>query len=80
MAVFISHSFENKPEFENIAEALAQASVEYWNPAEIQPGASLRDQLRRGSRGLQCMRLCCNAARVEVELVWYGTRSLLGSR
>ena len=47
MAVFISHSFENRPEFENIAEALGHANVEYWNPDEIKPGSSLRDQLRR---------------------------------
>jgi CheY-like chemotaxis protein len=47
MAVFISHSFENKPEFDNVADALEQAKVEFWNPAEVKPGSSLRDQLRR---------------------------------
>jgi CheY-like chemotaxis protein len=47
MAVFVSHSFEDKPQFENITDALAQAGVAYWNPAEVQPGSSLRDQLRR---------------------------------
>ena len=46
MAVFISHSFDNKPEFDNIADALSQAKVPYWNPAEVKPGSSLRDQLR----------------------------------
>jgi CheY-like chemotaxis protein len=46
MGAFISHSFENKPEFENIADALVQRDVEFWNPAEIRPGASLREQLR----------------------------------
>lgn len=47
MAVFISHSFENKPEFDNIADALARAGVPYWNPDEVKPGSSLRDQLRQ---------------------------------
>lgn len=46
MTAFISHSFENKPEFDNIADALRQAEVPYWNPNEVQPGSSLRDQLR----------------------------------
>jgi CheY-like chemotaxis protein len=46
MAVFISHSFENKPEFDNIADALMQAGVPHWNPDEVKSGGSLRDQLR----------------------------------
>jgi CheY-like chemotaxis protein len=46
MTAFISHSFENKPEFENVADALDLRAVPYWNPAEIKPGASLREQLR----------------------------------
>jgi CheY-like chemotaxis protein len=44
--VFISHSFENKPEFDNIVDALVLADVPYWNPADVKPGGSLRDQLR----------------------------------
>lgn len=47
MPVFISHSFDNKPEFENIVDALQLAEVPYWNPAEVKPGCSLRDQLRQ---------------------------------
>lgn len=47
MTAFVSHSFENKPEFDNIVDALVQAAVPYWNPAEVKPGRSLRDQLRR---------------------------------
>jgi CheY-like chemotaxis protein len=47
MHVFISHAFENRPEFDNIAEALTQADVQYWNPADVKPGGSLRDQLRQ---------------------------------
>ena len=46
MSVFISHSFENKPEFDNIADALEQAEIPYWNPSSIEVGESLRDQLR----------------------------------
>ncbi len=45
MAVFISHSFENKPEFENITDALGGAGVPYWNPADVKPRSSLRGQL-----------------------------------
>jgi CheY-like chemotaxis protein len=47
LAVFISHSFENKPEFGNVVDALAQASVPYWNPDGVKLGGSLRDQLRQ---------------------------------
>jgi CheY-like chemotaxis protein len=47
MTAFISHSFENKLEFDNIVDALVQAAVPYWNPAEVKPGSSLRDQLRQ---------------------------------
>jgi hypothetical protein len=35
MPVFISHSFENKPEFENVTDALDLRGVPFWNPAEI---------------------------------------------
>ncbi|MDX8029902.1 TIR domain-containing protein [Lentzea sp. BCCO 10_0856] len=47
MTVFISHSFDNKPEFANVTESLDRLKVPYWRPAEIKTGgASLRDQLR----------------------------------
>lgn len=46
MTVFISHSFDNKPEFENVVDALELAQVPYWNPADVKSGNSLRDQLR----------------------------------
>jgi hypothetical protein len=32
MTAFISHAFQNKPEFENIVDALEQRGVPYWNP------------------------------------------------
>jgi CheY-like chemotaxis protein len=47
VTAFISHSFDNKPEFDNIIDALAQAGVPYWDPMEIKSGDSLREQLRR---------------------------------
>jgi CheY-like chemotaxis protein len=47
MTAFVSHSFDNKAEFENIADALAVAGVPYWNPSAVKAGESLRDQLRR---------------------------------
>jgi len=46
MTAFISHSFDNRPEFENVTDALDLRGVAFWNPAEIRPGASLREQLR----------------------------------
>ncbi|HBY58626.1 MAG TPA: hypothetical protein DEH78_02310 [Solibacterales bacterium] len=47
MTAFISHSFDNRAEFDNVADAFDQGGVPYWNPAEIKSGSSLRDQLRR---------------------------------
>ena len=70
MSVFISHSFENKPEFDNIADALAQATVEYWNPAEVKSGSSLRDQLRRAVE--DCGVCVFIATRRALESSWCG--------
>jgi CheY-like chemotaxis protein len=47
MTVFISHSFEDQAEFENVTDWLDRVGVPYWKPAEIKPGASLRGQLRQ---------------------------------
>jgi hypothetical protein len=47
MTVFISHSFENKPEFDNIADAFEQKGIEYWKPGSLTAGSSLADQLRQ---------------------------------
>jgi hypothetical protein len=71
MGVFISHSFENKPEFDNIADALAQAGVDYWNPADVKPGSSLRDQLRRAVE--DCSVCVLIATRRAVESSWCGS-------
>ncbi len=47
MTVFISHSFDDQPEFENVTDWLDRLDVPYWKPAEIKSGASLRGQLRQ---------------------------------
>lgn len=47
MTVFISHSFVNQPEFENVTDWLDRLGIAYWRPAEIKSGASLRGQLRQ---------------------------------
>src|SRR5262245_20309869 len=46
MPVFISHSFENKAEFDNIADALEAEGIQYWKPESLKAGASLSEQLR----------------------------------
>jgi len=71
MAVFISHSFENKPEFDNIADALRRANVAYWNPEEVKPGSSLRDQLRRAVQ--DCSVCVFVATRRALQSSWCGT-------
>jgi CheY-like chemotaxis protein len=70
MSAFISHSFENKPEFENIVDALEQKGVPYWNPSAIKPGASLREQLRAA---VELCNVCIFiATRSSVESSWCG--------
>lgn len=70
MTAFISHSFENKPEFENITDALQQHGVPFWNPAEMRPGESLREQLRAA---VERCRLCIFiATRQSVVSSWCG--------
>lgn len=70
MTAFISHSFQNKPEFENIVDALEQREVPYWNPAEIKPGASLREQLRAAVE--RCDVCIFVATRHSIESSWCG--------
>jgi CheY-like chemotaxis protein len=47
MTAFISHSFDDQSEFENVTDWLDRLGVPYWKPAEIKSGASLRGQLRQ---------------------------------
>jgi hypothetical protein len=46
MTVYISHSFDDKPFFDNVADTLDDAGIQYWNPDSILPGAPLADRLR----------------------------------
>mgnify|MGYP001327290593 FL=1 len=70
MTAFISHSFENKPEFENVTDALELRGVAFWNPAEIRPGASLREQLRSAVE--RCKLCIFIATRKSVDSSWCG--------
>ncbi|WP_374265585.1 toll/interleukin-1 receptor domain-containing protein [Zoogloea sp.] len=71
MPVFISHSFENKPEFNNVVAFLGYCGVDYWNPAEIKPGASLREQLRAAVGN--CQACIFIATRHAVASSWCGS-------
>lgn len=70
MTAFISHSFENKPEFENVTDALELRNVAFWNPAEIRPGASLREQLRAAVE--RCSLCIFVATRKSISSSWCG--------
>lgn len=70
MPVFISHSFKNKPEFENIVDALAQRSISYWNPSEVKAEASLREQLRAAVD--RCELCIFVATRHSIDSSWCG--------
>lgn len=70
MTAFISHSFENKPEFENVTDALELKGVTYWNPAEIRSGASLREQLRAAVE--RCSLCIFIASRKSIDSSWCG--------
>jgi len=67
---FISHSFENKPEFENITDALQLRGVDFWNPGEIRPGGSLREQLRAAVE--RCTLCIFIATRQSINSSWCG--------
>lgn len=70
MPVFISHSFENKPEFDNIADALEQKRIDYWKPGSLKAGASLSDQLRQSI--VECELCVFVATRHSVQSSWCG--------
>jgi len=70
MPVFISHSFENQPEFESVAHTLKQDGVSYWDP-EVPAGASLRDQLRQAVN--QCEACIFIATKQSVNSSWCGS-------
>jgi CheY-like chemotaxis protein len=70
MTAFISHSFENKPEFENVTDALQLRGVDFWNPSEIRPGDSLREQLRAAVE--RCNLCIFIATRQSIDSSWCG--------
>lgn len=70
MPVFISHSFQDKPEFDNIADALELKNIEYWKPESLRAGASLAEQLRRSI--LEAEVCVFVATRNSVESAWCG--------
>ena len=70
MSVFVSHSFENRPEFDNIVDALEAKGVPYWNPAEVKPGSSLREQLREAVES--CSVCIFVATRRAIQSSWCG--------
>ena len=70
MKVFVSHDFENKPEFENIVDSLGQAGVPYWDPLDVKAGSSLRDQLREAVG--QCSVCIFVATHRSLESSWCG--------
>jgi len=70
MTAFVSHSFENKPEFENVTDALELRGVAFWNPAEIRPGDSLREQLKAAVE--RCSLCIFIATRQSVDSSWCG--------
>jgi hypothetical protein len=75
MSAFISHSFENKPAFESVTDALDIRGMAFWNPAEICPGASLREQLRAAVE--RCSLCIFIATRKSVDSSWCGAGGLL---
>jgi TIR domain len=70
MPVFISFSFENKPEFDNIADALKDKGIEHWAPGSLRAGAPLADQLRESI--LACELCVFVATRHSVQSSWCG--------
>lgn len=46
MQAFISHSFKDKAQFENISDALVERSVPHWDPSDMKSASSLRLQLQ----------------------------------
>jgi hypothetical protein len=70
MPIFISRSFDNKPEFQNVAHALEMRGVPFWNPSEVRAGASLREQLRTAVE--RCDACIFVATRSSIESAWCG--------
>lgn len=70
MPVFISHAFDDKAQFDNIADAFDNVGIPYWKPSDMMPGATLSEQLREAIRGSE---LCVFVATTHsVESAWCG--------
>jgi hypothetical protein len=70
MAVFISHSFSDKDQFDNIADALKEAGIPYWDPGAMKPGATLSEQLHEAiKRSELCIFVATHSS---VESAWCG--------
>lgn len=68
MTIFISHSFTDKDQFDNIADAFEGGNIPYWKPSEIAAGAPLSDQLRDAiSRSRACVFI---ATKNSVDSAW----------
>ena len=70
MPVFISHDFDDKPDFDNIADALEREGIEYWKPTSLKAGASLGQQLRTAIKEAEACVFV--ATRNSVESSWCG--------
>lgn len=71
MTVFISHSFDDGSDFENISYTLDTAGVTYWPPTSIKAGESLRAQLHDAIGG--CGACIFLATRQSVASQWCHT-------
>jgi hypothetical protein len=70
MSVFISHSFQDKAEFDNVAEALEERGIVVWKPEEMMAGGLLSEKLRQSVVNAE---LCVFVAtRHSVESNWCG--------
>lgn len=70
LTVFISHSFENRPEFENVTDWLRRVDVPFWRPSDVKSGDSLREQLRDAISG--CSVCIFVATHKSVQSSWCG--------
>jgi len=70
MSVFISHSFKDKAEFDNVADALEQRGIVVWKPEAMMAGGLLSEKLRQSILNAD---LCVFVAtRHSVESNWCG--------
>jgi len=68
MPVFISYSQKDVAAYSSLCAALKGNRIEYWNPKEMKPGASLREQLREGIQ--KCDICIFVATRNSLESAW----------